>query len=65
MTRNGTPPWPGTDDVEHEYCTHDAVTRLMPLLHSGSIECQDCYRIVYVADLTAVPYRQHIGRTAA
>jgi hypothetical protein len=48
--RNGTPPWPGGDDVDHE-CDHDPIRHRLPMLTTGSIECTECWRIVPIGDL--------------
>jgi hypothetical protein len=50
--RNGTPPWPSEDDVDHE-CDHDVVRALLPLLTTGSVECTECGRIVEIEGLNA------------
>jgi hypothetical protein len=55
VKRNGTPPWPGVDDLDHEPCDHDVVRALLPLLTTGSVECAQCGRVVLVDDLTPLP----------
>jgi hypothetical protein len=50
--RNGVPPWPAEDDVDHE-CEHNPVRRRFPMLTTGSMECTECWRIVTIEGLSA------------
>jgi hypothetical protein len=49
--RNGTPPWPADDDIDHE-CDHTPIRQALPMLTTGSVECTECWRIVPIGDLT-------------
>jgi hypothetical protein len=48
--RNGTPPWPSEDDVDHE-CDHEPIRKQFPMLNTGSMECTECGRIVEIEGL--------------
>jgi hypothetical protein len=50
--RNGTPPWPAADDIDHE-CDHTPIRRSLPMLTTGSVECTECWRIVTIEGLSA------------
>ena len=51
MTRNGTPVWPGEDDLEHDYCSHNELADFSQIMTIGTAQefvCVGCDRTVRV-----------------
>ena len=51
MTRNGTPVWPGDDDLEHGYCAHHELADFSQIMALGTAQefvCTGCDRTVRV-----------------
>ena len=58
MTRNGTPPWPDTDNVEHEGCPHPDMADyavMVDMGHTVTVLCHDCDRTITVHGTRIIP----------